>query len=295
LPYWALIPWGKMEINQKKKKIIREILQRPEADCFIGYARQEISSVVPVVIRSAEEVDRLVWNDQCFHNLTTFLPRYSVGGKITGIMVKGCDARALRELIRANQVERSKLYIVGIPCRGLKETGTDKIAQRCYGCRYPQDFSYDAVLGPMQAPQLPASGRKDRLLPLSNSEKYNFWKKELAKCIRCDACQKICYGCFCPECIFDSRQPRWLAGRQDFEQKFFFHTVRAFHLAGRCIGCGECERVCPAGIELMLLNSYLQMQAEQMFGYEGVGVKEEIPPLLNFSRDDPDPFKEVTR
>ncbi|URW87892.1 4Fe-4S dicluster domain-containing protein [Blautia wexlerae] len=27
-----------------------------------------------------------------------------------------------------------------------------------------------------------------------------------------------------------------------------FHIIRAFHVAGRCTDCGECDRVCPQGI-----------------------------------------------
>ena len=46
---------------------------------------------------------------------------------------------------------------------------------------------------------------------------------------------------------------------------FAWHITRAFHLAGRCVGCDECTRVCPAGIDLRLLNLSLAKAAEEQF------------------------------
>jgi len=125
---------------------------------------------------------------------------------------------------------------------------------------------------------------------MTPEEKRRFWEKELDKCIRCDACRKICYGCYCPECIFDISDPRWSSRRHDRRDKFFFHATRALHLAGRCIECGECERACPAGVRLMLLNRSLELGLEELFDYEGVGMREVTkPPLVTFSGEDPDP------
>jgi ferredoxin len=49
---------------------------------------------------------------------------------------------------------------------------------------------------------------------------------------------------------------------------FAWHIARAFHLAGRCVGCGECSRACPAGIDLALLNICLHQAAKKHFGYD---------------------------
>jgi ferredoxin len=279
-------------MEDKLREIAKEFLQRTEAECFIGYEKLPDGSVKPAFIRSPGEVDRLVWNRECFANLASYLPNLREKEGIIGISVKGCDARSLRELIRSHQVERSKIYIVGLPCtnNGLKAYEGDGIAERCFGCRFPEDFHYDAVLGPMKTPDLPARAEGDTLASILPEKRFAFWENEIEKCIRCDACRKICYACFCPECIFESQQPRWLSRRQSQSEKFFFHSVRALHLVGRCIGCGECERACPAGVRLMLLNRQLQKDIELLFGYKGVGVSEEVPPLLTFSKDDPDPF-----
>ena len=277
-------------MQNKLREIAREFLERPEAGCFIGYETGARGAVQAAFIRSPEETERLIWNRYCFPNLSAYLPQFRQKEGLTGIAVKGCDARALRELIRSRQVDRAKVFVVGIPCTGLAGSQENTLAERCHGCIYPEEFSYDAVLGPMESPGLPLRPENNALTGLSPRERRETWHAELEKCIRCEACRKVCYGCFCPECIFESTQPRWLSRRQGLAEKFFFHSVRAFHLAGRCIGCGECERACPAGVRLMLLNNSLRDGAAELFGFKGAGVTEEAPPLIAFSKDDPDPF-----
>jgi ferredoxin len=60
---------------------------------------------------------------------------------------------------------------------------------------------------------------------------------------------------------------------------FAWHITRAFHLAGRCVGCGECTRACPAGIDLHLLNMSLAQAAQEHFGYRA-GMSREVAPLI---------------
>jgi Na+-translocating ferredoxin:NAD+ oxidoreductase RnfC subunit len=69
-----------------------------------------------------------------------------------------------------------------------------------------------------------------------------------------------------------------------------FHVTRAFHLAGRCVSCGECERVCPVGIPLMKLNRKMEKDVKELFDFEA-GKDPEVKPLLNtFNIEDPDDF-----
>jgi formate dehydrogenase subunit beta len=276
------------------REVAREFLNREDALCFIGHERAPAGAgngaeTRPAVIRDPAQVDRLVWDRRCYANPVATLPRYREREGVVGIAVKGCDARALRELVRAGQIERQRLMVVGLPCSGLE--GPDgSLAQRCHGCRYPEGFSYDLTLGPMEAPDLPPIAGSDHLSSLSPSfeERRRFWEAELAKCIRCDACRKICYACYCPQCIFEASRPRWVSRRGSLSEKLFFHAVRAFHLAGRCIGCDECARACPTGVRLDLLNRSLAGHLEQVFSFAGTGITEQEPPLLTFSLDDPE-------
>ncbi|MCX6375059.1 MAG: 4Fe-4S dicluster domain-containing protein, partial [Armatimonadetes bacterium] len=79
----------------------------------------------------------------------------------------------------------------------------------------------------------------------------------------------------------------------DPNTNWFFHMTRAMHTAGRCIGCGECERACPMGIPLSLLNDSLDADVEEMFDYEAGEDPEALPALGSFDlTKDPDPCPE---
>lgn len=54
----------------------------------------------------------------------------------------------------------------------------------------------------------------------------------------------------------------------ELNEKRTFHLGRAYHLAGRCVGCNECERVCPMEIPISLLNAKLALEVEAAFGYQ---------------------------
>ncbi|UCC12767.1 MAG: 4Fe-4S dicluster domain-containing protein, partial [candidate division WOR-3 bacterium] len=72
-----------------------------------------------------------------------------------------------------------------------------------------------------------------------------------------------------------------------------WHLVRAYHLAGRCSDCGECERVCPEGIPLRLLNTALEKGVLEMFGTRPGTVPDELPPLVVLSKEDPNSILEA--
>ena len=62
--------------------------------------------------------------------------------------------------------------------------------------------------------------------------------------------------------------------------------MRAFHLAGRCIDCNECERVCPVNIPLSLLNRKLGKEVEELFNFRA-GIDAETPmPFSTFDKEE---------
>jgi ferredoxin len=111
--------------------------------------------------------------------------------------------------------------------------------------------------------------------------------------------------CYCDECVVDSinlavtadttadekaQRIRWIQRSAESSENLIYHLVRAIHLAGRCIDCGECERACPLDIPLRFLNKKLEKEAKELFGYE-VGFDPALPALISCFRDeDPQDF-----
>ena len=97
--------------------------------------------------------------------------------------------------------------------------------------------------------------------------------------------------CYCEECIAEKAKPmRWSSKSVDRSNNAFFHLIRAMHMVGRCIDCGECERVCPMDIPLRKLYRKLEKEVKKLYGYEAGLSSEDVPLFATFSVDDPDEF-----
>jgi Na+-translocating ferredoxin:NAD+ oxidoreductase RnfC subunit len=65
-----------------------------------------------------------------------------------------------------------------------------------------------------------------------------------------------------------------------------WNTIRAYHLAGRCIDCGSCQQVCPVNIPLMLLNRKLGKEVKELFDFQAGLDAETLPPLVTFKKEE---------
>ena len=70
----------------------------------------------------------------------------------------------------------------------------------------------------------------------------------------------------------------------EMPEKYFFHTFRAMHLAGRCVECNACEEACPMDIPLSLLNRKLTKEVEELFGHRG-GMTTEPTPFVTIMEE----------
>ena len=267
----------------------RELLESNQVSCVIGYEMATNGGTRPAFIYDVEEVDRLVWNRECYSNLTTFLHDKKKPGRRgeeapnIAILVKPCDSRAVNLLLSEAQIEREKLYVIGLACGGMMAEG--KLETRCLCCNLRIPIVYDTLIG--EPPDVDVSDEFEdvaELEAMSAEERLRFWLQEFDRCIRCYACRQACPGCYCNVCEFDRDDSLWIGMQIELPEKYFFHTFRAMHLAGRCVECNECERVCPMDIPLSLLNRKLVKEVEELFAHRG-GMTTEPTPFVTVLAD----------
>jgi hypothetical protein len=254
-------------IEQQLRQTCRELLEAGTVEVIIGDGGVNGSDPYPVFITDPDTVDQLVFNDRCFQNLTNYLTRADVRrlGK-PAIVVKGCDERAVAMLEKEAQLVRADVYVIGVACSGMGQPALPK----CLVCDVHMPRQSDLVLGETANPSVAAETRYaevDEFMKLSSQERFDYWTAEFARGVRCYACRQVCPLCYCPVCVMDKNRPQVVDTSPHVKGNLAFHVTRAFHLAGRCVGCDECARACPVNINLPLLNKTLARASEQEFGF----------------------------
>ena len=311
-----------MEILDKLKEDIRGELEG--VSLVIGWEQGYDSlHATPLFIRCPEDIDRLIWNPLCVHNLASYLPWFK--GRRVGILVKGCDSRTVIQLLQERLIKREEVVIFGIPCQGVVDLAKirarvdcsqvrgvsfkgDKIAietpqgqrelpleeilaTKCISCQYPTPLIYDHLAGEAISSHRPPEllfAEVEKIEKLDPKERFAYWQQELQRCIRCYACRNACPLCVCQDfCAADARDPHWLSQKTGIGEKFMWQILHAIHLAGRCTDCGECERACPMDIPIQRIRKKINKEIKELFGYEA-GVNLEVtPPLYTFQVEEP--------
>jgi len=272
-------------ITTRVRQKAKELLESGQVDCVIGYEASARSGARPVFIYDPADANRLVWNEHCVHNLVTYLHDKKKSLKRgeepprVAVVVKPCDSRAVNVLLAEQQIERERIYVIGITCEGVQDE--EGSADRCNRCVDRVPVIYDVLLGePPEVTQVEDDySDLAQVEEMSPNERLAFWLREFDRCIRCYACRQVCPGCYCTTCMFERDDGLWVDAGIELPQKHLFHLGRALHLAGRCVECNECERVCPMGLPLSLLNRMLVREVDGLFGHRA-GREETLSPLL---------------
>jgi Na+-translocating ferredoxin:NAD+ oxidoreductase RnfC subunit len=253
------------------------LLAEGKIGCFIGWgATRFAESAMPKFIFKQEEAEQLIYNEHCLNILAKYALDFQYGDTVVGLAARGCEARAINRLIADGRLSRDKVYLLGIPCAGMQENGTP--AEKCQMCSHRNPVLYDELLGEPVAGQEPAAPRFAAVLELEQAnadERYDYWQRQFAKCIRCYACRNVCPACNCLECYTEQYRTGWQGKQANTLENSVFGFTRAYHIGDRCIECGECERVCPMEIPLMKINRKLVKDVEELFGGEQAGLTSE--------------------
>ena len=303
-----------------------ELLESGCVNRVLGWKTGEFFyDLTPAVFTTREEIERdFVYSVFSAANLSKYLIAESrKEGKVAAFL-KPCDSYSFQQLLKEHRIWRDNVYVVGIACDGMcdmdviRDKGvkgavhqdgenlkletlygtatmpkSDALPERCVHCKSHKVVVFDEMLGE-NGEENPDSGRFDeveRIEAMTPDERFAFWRNELSRCIRCNACRNVCPACSCEKCVFDNDKSgvAQKAAASDFEENNF-HIIRAFHVASRCTDCGECSRVCPQKIPLHLLNRKFIRDINELYGtYQAGADMDTKPPLMDFTKGDAEP------
>jgi len=308
--------------GEKIREVARRLLEQDRVDVVIGFEKGSLPlRASPVFVRTVAETHRLIWDCFCENNLARYLTR--IDDHRVAIVAKGCDSRAIVALMAERQIPRERLTIIGVPCQRMVDRRKaaaavhgEILAARCQDsnldvegrdfrrslprdaflylscrlCTHRNPVIHDVLIGDPVEESTLNEPPSLRLECCSDHQRWAVFSQTVSSCVRCFACRQACPMCYCQECFVDASTPSWIGRGTDPSDIQMWHIVRAFHMAGRCVACGACERACPMEIDLFTMLEKLNRDVKELFAFEAGISADTTPPLGTHDPDDPGDF-----
>ncbi|MCX6244439.1 MAG: 4Fe-4S dicluster domain-containing protein [Bacteroidetes bacterium] len=281
-----------MDHSKQIQEIASRLFAENKIDYFVGYRQNSFDDTqVPFLITDPAEIPKLVFTERSVFNLSNYLKPDHTKRKRVGLVVKGCDSRALNLMLTESQVKRENVYIIGICCEGVLNEKGEK-AQNCVECVMPDPVVYDEILGT-------ASGKREyivnadikELAQKALTERADYFENIFENCIRCNACRHSCPLCYCAKCCIDQETSTLYHGANTSSAGMHALMTWSLHLAGRCVDCRNCEKACPSHLPLHLLHKQNEMVIYENFQQHLAGMeKDDRGAFYKYSLSDPDDF-----
>jgi ferredoxin len=264
-----------MDLREKAK----QLLEAGTVKAVLGYAEGTLGARRPLFARSAAQADKLVFDGACRQNLATYLTKREVKrmGKVA-FVGRPVALRGLLQLMAESQVKDEEVLALTVDAQGeVLELATAQAVEEHLA---------------LESRALPAEDLAllERLKAMTRQERWDFWQGELSRCIKCYACRNSCPMCYCGHCTMDCNRPQWVPVPSHALGNLEYHMVRAMHLAGRCVQCGDCGRACPAGIPIHLLTIAAEESVHAQFGQRAGASSKLDYAMSTFKPDDKETF-----
>ena len=314
------------EVESKMLERAKVLLESGEVARVIGWRKGAFChDPEPASFESVDELKDFVYDYFCGANLSKYLIAESKKEGKTAVFLKPCDTYSFNQLVKEHRINREKIHVIAVECMAKLDIGkikakglsavtgvevdgeqvkvqtlygeavlskTEIVLAKCATCnKTHQVKDEEIVLHERPVRDVNRFAEVEALEQMTAEERFKFWREQLSKCIRCNACRNVCPACSCIKCVFDNPQSGVAAKANDdkFEEQLF-HIIRAYHVAGRCTDCGECSRVCPQGIPLHLLNRKFIKDIDETYGEFQAGESAEgKTPLTEYRESDLEP------
>ena len=115
--------------EKKLRDEVKKLVSRDDVKYVVGYEKGTYGfATTPCFAFKPEDADKFIFAPLCVYNLAVFpmleeKPPLRKGeepdtSKI-GVVVKGCDSRAIVQILQEKGLNRDNVLIIGIPCTGV--------------------------------------------------------------------------------------------------------------------------------------------------------------------------------